>query len=47
VSSRHSLKAARLLAALMADPRLPQELLNQSTEYSPDVCHALEVSPGG
>lgn len=43
VSSRHALKAARLLAGLMAAPEIPREVLAQCVEFLPDLEAALEV----
>ena len=45
VSSRHALKAARLLAHVMAAPQpLPANLLGQFVELMPDIAAALQVT---
>lgn len=44
VSSRHALKAARLLAHVMAAQQLPEELLAQFVELEPDLTAAVQAS---
>ncbi len=43
VSSRHALKAARLLAHVMAAPQLPRSLLLHLLEMIPDMVAGVQV----